>query len=1202
MKLLLVLIVVWDFSEQCPHNCRCTNYKAFCKDSRIGSLPSALPSTTELISMEGDVLPTLHDAIFNRSDLNNLATLRLVNVHIREVESRTFGAMGQLQSLALTNNNNPALKPGAFLGLARLHSLDLSQNALMHLSSGVFEGLPGLRRLNLSLNYIQNIHKGMFDGLRREGSCEAWQARRFLDLSGEVRQGIVPNSFTGIHKIEDGAFEGLHCFTELKIGFYAWETTVSPQSVFRGLRAMRRIVIADINMGPGTNLQGQVNLTHLQVDHSFIAALPNGFLADSQTLTIPRNFIHDLESGCFRGLRSLCNLDLSRNVLTHINQSTFEDLPYLTRLNLSYNRLSTIQDNAFTGLMRLKILDLSSNAVSALGRDSFSHLVSLRELTLKGNGLRSFHSGAFSVLASLKRLAVPYVALEDSTQVALTAPQRIDSLEGPGYFECNSLQVLKALVFIGSGPLVAQNIQKCLNQVIYLKEPTSLEIHHLDDLETLKPLSRMDISSIHLVDSNVTLLGLDSFAAMSSLESLTTETSSGMKVEKRAFSNLNRLKYLKLYSDARLELEPNSFEGLFNLKKLVLEVNVRANESRLQLAPEWFEGLQNASELKMRGVLGANLGPDNFVRLEGLRKLDLSENKIASVSQGAFRGPSHLEELRLSGNDIRGIDAGVFGALCEDDFALTCANLTRIPDFCNTSTALRALRHLDLSSNEIASVHPRAFLGCNQLLTLILSFNKIQTLDFLYTPKLAVLKMRFTKIEALTNTTFRCASSLSDIDFYYTPLRDLSISALAHLRNLESIILPVQKLDCKLRAVWFWLRKRNVRYSFDLDYYVGMDLHVSKLRCNESLDEDNKMSKRAFETTDLLYFRKYIEPVVLIFIFLGGCFGNGVLLFDILRHSDMRTKSNACIAHLAVADILSLVLHLPLSYWDVAHATWDLDETTCKCFIMSKDLVVTLVVFTVLGLSFERFLVVRSSFRLKAVAKDVGPVLILGTVWVYAIVTCIPSFLAATVHDRCLASPPGRADCLQKAWTFQLFMNSLMPVAAIASLNVATAYILKESISKAPGELRNESRYKNRNSVANIVTTLSLVFTLSYVPNAVLRTLVSWNVWAIQEVFWYSFVSYCLFFLHTLFNPFAVFVMGSKYKTHLMKYVRVFIKEKEIANDTLDIKKSLAAPCTFLVNLGKGIAGTKGTDRVDSDEAVRQARQERLKKLQERFR
>ena len=357
---------------------------------------------------------------------------------------------------------------------------------------------------------------------------------------------------------------------------------------------------------------------------------------------------------------------------------------------------------------------------------------------------------------------------------------------------------------------------------------------------------------------------------------------------------------------------------------------------------------------------------------------------------------------------------------------------------------------------------------------------------------------------------------------------------------------------------------------------------------------------------DYVHFRTYIEPVVFIFIFLSGCFGNGFLLFIILRHSDMRNKNNICVAHLAIVDILSLILNLPLSYWDSVHVNWDLGETSCKLFMGSKDLAVSLVVFSVVTLAFERYLVVQSFNTMKISNGSIaGPIVYLVYVWMYALATSIPTYLRATVEGRCYLSSPGIVDYIRMLQTFQLIMNCCLPVATIIFINIVTVNTLRESISKIPGVLTNQSHYRNRNTVVNTVTILSVVFTLSYVPNFLLRTLVSWSVWKAEDVFWYSFVSYCLFFVHSIFNPFALFVMGSKYKKHIKEYISYFVHENDDYKTNPNVEKSLFNACHLLHNIPIYFSRNEQLDKVQilsTDEAVRQARLERLKKLQDRYR
>ncbi|PSN52341.1 hypothetical protein C0J52_11415 [Blattella germanica] len=142
-----------------------------------------------------------------------------------------------------------------------------------------------------------------------------------------------------------------------------------------------------------------------------------------------------------------------------------------------------------------------------------------------------------------------------------------------------------------------------------------------------------------------------------------------------------------------------------------------------------------------------------------------------------------------------------------------------------------------------------------------------------------------------------------------------------------------------------------------------------------------------------------------------------------------------------------------------------------------------------------------------------------------------------------------------------------------------------------------------------MVTVLSLVFTLSSLPNFLLRTLVSWSVWTFEDVFWSSFATFCLFYFHTIFNPFALFIMGSKYKAHIEQYIRIFVKEKQqVPSSQTDVRKELLIICDVMQKLGRRLAEDDLSQvsnhpdvEASRDEAAKRARLERIKRLQARF-
>ncbi|KAJ4440247.1 hypothetical protein ANN_08386 [Periplaneta americana] len=178
----------------------------------------------------------------------------------------------------------------------------------------------------------------------------------------------------------------------------------------------------------------------------------------------------------------------------------------------------------------------------------------------------------------------------------------------------------------------------------------------------------------------------------------------------------------------------------------------------------------------------------------------------------------------------------------------------------------------------------------------------------------------------------------------------------------------------------------------------------------------------------------------------------------------MRTGPNVCILNLALGDFLSLVVNLPLSYWDIVHR----DQGLCGLFQHKTMLMYTLLV------------------------------------WGIASGLALPTLYTATVDVRCL-----------------------------------TARLLKQSAKEMPGETQL-SAAQGREKVANMVVVLTLVFSVSYVPNFLLRVLFAWAVSEHDSdfTFFVSFASFCLFFLNSCFNPIALLSISIPIRDLFLKYIR----------------------------------------------------------------
>ena len=86
---------------------------------------------------------------------------------ITSVEEKTFGHMGKLQVLWLSENALQTIRPGAFSGLDSLSSLNLQNNYLEALTAESFSGLQSLQILLLDGNQLTSLSADVFRHLPR---------------------------------------------------------------------------------------------------------------------------------------------------------------------------------------------------------------------------------------------------------------------------------------------------------------------------------------------------------------------------------------------------------------------------------------------------------------------------------------------------------------------------------------------------------------------------------------------------------------------------------------------------------------------------------------------------------------------------------------------------------------------------------------------------------------------------------------------------------------------------------------------------------------------------------------------------------------------------------------------------------------------------------------------------------------------------
>ncbi|CAH1373655.1 unnamed protein product [Tenebrio molitor] len=178
----------------------------------------------------------------------------------------------------------------------------------------------------------------------------------------------------------------------------------------------------------------------------------------------------------------------------------------------------------------------------------------------------------------------------------------------------------------------------------------------------------------------------------------------------QGLQRLHELEDLQITNCKLLAVEPNSLDGLYNLKRLsITTFNGEWGASKaLDVTADSLHGLKELQVLDLANNNIRAIVDGTFCDLANLQTLNLTRNRIKSPERFGFNLPecrnSELQNLDLSYNELK--------ALTED----------------SGFSRLRRLQVLDLKNNNISDVSGEALAGVVSLRIFNLANNKIETL------------------------------------------------------------------------------------------------------------------------------------------------------------------------------------------------------------------------------------------------------------------------------------------------------------------------------------------------------------------------------------------------------------------------------------------------------------------------------------------
>lgn len=240
---------------------------------------------------------------------------------------------------------------------------------------------------------------------------------------------------------------------------------------------------------------------------------------------------------------------------------------------------------------------------------------------------------------------------------------------------------------------------------------------------------------------------------------------------------------------------------------------------------------------------------------------------------------------------------------------------------------------------------------------------------------------------------------------------------------------------------------------------------------------------------------KGIKAAAYILVILLSLFGNAMVVRVVHKNRRMRTITNYLIINMALADLLTTVFNmLPTTYWifeglDVWAVGGWVGEALCKLLNFSQSLSISVSVFTLCAIAFDRFFAI---FRpLKRVITFRVAKCIIAASWLSSIIVSGPQlYVLTTAGEKGVAQcvenwgPPFDEATAPRDYTIALFfLLYALPLTVIASLY--TVIMLKLWRRRAPGQelsSNQENKDKTNRKVLKMLVTVVIVFALSWLP------------------------------------------------------------------------------------------------------------------------
>lgn len=356
-----------------------------------------------------------------------LTCLGLRGNHIRDISSKAFDKLPNLNYLDLSNNNwydgQQILHEGGHANLKELN-LDNSFNTNNYHTMFIRGSYPSLKNLYLRNNHIHNLlgnSKANFSVLTN------------LDLSDNIIESVRDIQNKGQYNNDFSWLPG-------SIKYLILDNNALGSLYITNLNNLELLSVRN-NRLVSISLKKLNKLKNFSASGNRIERLSYSEFFDTPELEYL--FLSDNQMKFFDGrivdfTSSIRYLYLNKNLLTDAPE--IKDSPNLQFLSLSCNQIQILEPKNFKGMKKLQFLHVDNNKIAEINADTFDSLDQLEILSLGRNKLTSLPTNWMKTLKNLRLLNLEHNLFTNVESIFFSDSDLLVTV----YLQNNHLKYLKA--------------------------------------------------------------------------------------------------------------------------------------------------------------------------------------------------------------------------------------------------------------------------------------------------------------------------------------------------------------------------------------------------------------------------------------------------------------------------------------------------------------------------------------------------------------------------------------------------------------------------------------------------------------------------------------------------------------------------------------------------------------------------------------